>query len=104
MAGRVPNPFPKRAAWQKLLDLDQTERKSKEGVTLRLSRFSPFGLDPDNALGGAKFLIDQLRYCGLIQGDRVEEITIEFRQIKTQHKAESGTLVEIFDTACSERA
>lgn len=63
---------------------------------MRLSRFSPATLDLDNFAGGAKWLIDQLRYCGLIEGDRPEEVSLDFRQVKTQHKNESGTLVEIF--------
>ena len=96
MAPRLRHPFAKRPAWQTLLALGEGEDPRPPGVTLRLSRSSPFQLDLDNAFGGAKFLIDQLRYCGLIPGDNPQEIQIEFRQTRTQHKNEAGTWVEIW--------
>jgi hypothetical protein len=97
MAPRLRHKKPKRTAWQTLLELGQREGQSAPGVTARISRFSTATLDVDNFVGGTKYLIDQLRYCGLIPGDRPQEITLAFApQVKVQHQNEAGTLVEIF--------
>jgi len=50
-------------------------------------------LDADNLC--PKFLIDALRYKGLIPDDSPDHIILEVRQQKVDSKAKEGTLVEI---------
>ena len=50
-------------------------------------------IDPDNLT--PKFLLDGLRYAGLIHDDTPEEITVETTQEKVSTKAEEETIIEI---------
>jgi hypothetical protein len=97
MAAGLPNPKPKRAAWQALLELDGLQEESRPRVVVRITRFSTLTLDIDNFAGGCKYLIDQLRAAKLIAGDAPAEIEVRFRQYKTQKRNEEGTRVEIIE-------
>ncbi len=50
-------------------------------------------LDPDNLT--PKYLLDGLRYAGLIYDDRAQDITVQTEQEKVKFKAEEETVIEI---------
>ncbi|HEX2900802.1 MAG TPA: hypothetical protein VHS96_13860 [Bacteroidia bacterium] len=52
-------------------------------------------LDPDNKWASVKFLLDAMRYAGLIPNDRECDIEMIVTQQKVAHRAEEGTGVEI---------
>jgi len=63
---------------------------------VRIIRYATKLLDDvDNLKGGAKFLIDHLRYCGIISGDTDKETEFEITQIKVRKKVEVGTRVKV---------
>lgn len=49
--------------------------------------------DPDNLIG--KFLVDSLRYAGLIHGDSANEIEYKIMQTKVKLPCEEATIIEI---------
>jgi hypothetical protein len=49
--------------------------------------------DPDNNC--VKWLIDSLRYFGILADDSPEHITLEVVQRKVKTKQEQGTLIEV---------
>lgn len=52
-------------------------------------------LDPDNKWASVKFLLDAMRYAGLIPNDRECDIEMIVTQQKVAHRSEEGTGVEI---------
>ena len=50
-------------------------------------------IDPDNLT--PKYLLDGLRYAGLIFDDRAEDITVSCDQEKVAHREEEETIIEI---------
>ena len=52
-------------------------------------------LDPDNAVGSTKPLIDCLRTCGLISGDSEKEIRLQVTQTRVRHFSEQRTELKI---------
>ena len=66
-------------------------RRARVSITVSRCRL----LDPDNAVGGVKFLVDSLRYAGLITDDTARDIELEVRQIKVKTKAQQGTMIEV---------
>lgn len=49
--------------------------------------------DPDNL--SAKWLLDCLRYCGAIDGDEPEKITLEVKQEKCAKNQQPHTIIQI---------
>lgn len=53
-------------------------------------------LDEDNLRGGCKFLIDAMRYEGLIPGDAPKHATFDVRQEQVALPEEECTVIEIY--------
>ena len=94
VASRVPNAKPQSIARQESLDIDQEKIRSKSRIRVCVTRFGRRLLDVDN-LGGAKLVIDQLRYAKLIPDDSPEHIELELKQAKVKNKDKEGTEVII---------
>lgn len=52
-------------------------------------------LDVDAKWGSTKDCLDFLATCGLIPGDREDQITLEVRQVKVDHYRDEKTLIEV---------
>lgn len=91
---RVSNPKPKPVTRKTLQDTDKAQKGSKERIVLRITRYATRLLDEDN-LAGAKLLVDQLRYAGIIPNDDPQCLKIILDQIKVKYKTEERTEVEI---------
>ena len=66
-------------------------------ILVRITVFRKRLVDPCNA--GQKYLVDCLRYVGLLVDDREQDIALEIRQEKT--RGEEETLIELFNDAGS---
>lgn len=77
--------------------VDEAPGKEKGNVRARVCivMFRVRLLDPDNAYGSAKPLIDCLRTCGLISDDSEKEIDLQVSQKKVDHFNEQRTEVKI---------
>jgi hypothetical protein len=64
-------------------------------VLVRITVFRKRLVDPCNA--GQKYLVDCLRYVGLLVDDREQDIALEILQEKT--RGEEETLIELFNDA-----
>jgi len=91
---RVSDPKPKPVARKTLPNTNKAQKGSKERIVLRITRYATRLLDEDN-LAGAKLLVDQLRYAGIIPNDDPQCLKIILDQIKVKHKTEERTEVEI---------
>ena len=49
--------------------------------------------DPDNTV--VKWLVDAMRYAGIIRDDAETDILLNVRQVKVKTKAQQGTLIEV---------
>lgn len=74
---------------------DAGEKESAGRSHVRITSYRIRCCDIDNITGGAKFLIDSLRYAGVIRDDRPEDITLEVRQRKVTSREQEGTLIEV---------
>jgi len=61
-------------------------------ILVRITIFRKRLVDPCNA--GQKYLVDCLRYSGILVDDREQDIALEIRQEKT--RGEEETLIELF--------
>lgn len=52
-------------------------------------------IDPDN-MAGAKFLLDALRYAGVIKDDRAADIDLRLIQQKVKKVADEKTIIAIY--------
>jgi hypothetical protein len=73
------------------------EKKNTGRILVRITIFRKRLVDPCNA--GQKYLVDCLRYVGLLVDDREKDIALEIRQEKT--RGEEETLIELFNDAGS---
>jgi len=71
------------------------EKKNTGRILVRITVFRKRLVDPCNA--GQKYLVDCLRYVGLLVDDREQDIALEIRQEKT--RGEEETLIELFNDA-----
>jgi Holliday junction resolvase RusA-like endonuclease len=91
---RVSDAKPKPVARKTLQNTNKAQERSKERIVLRVTRYATRLLDEDN-LAGAKLLVDQLRYAGIIPNDDPQCLKIILDQIKVKHKTEERTEIEI---------
>jgi len=61
-------------------------------ILVRITVFRKRLVDPCNA--GQKYIVDCLRYSGILVDDREQDIALEIRQEKT--RGEEETLIELF--------
>jgi hypothetical protein len=95
LVARVSAAVPEQAAVPKQVRSDEVKAGSARRARVRLVTFRCRLLDPDNAVGGVKALVDSLRYRGYITNDDPASIQLEVYQVKVAHRNEQGTLVEI---------
>ena len=95
MVAGIPATKPKQAVVPQSVGSDGDKKGSanRRRVCITVSRCRL--LDPDNAVGGVKFIVDALRYGGYIADDTGDHITLEVYQQKVSQKFKQGTLIEI---------
>jgi len=91
---RIQNTQPERAAEPGPLGTQGRAQESPPGVVVRITSYRNQLLDADNLAGGSKYLIDGLRYAGLIPGDSPDQIELQVRQVKVK-KSEERTEIEL---------
>ena len=52
-------------------------------------------LDPDNLVGGCKYIIDALRKAEVIKDDTEKDICLEVYQVKVKTRKEEKTIIEV---------
>jgi hypothetical protein len=62
---------------------------------VEIVRCSTSLLDADNLGGSVKYLLDAIRYCGLIRDDDPGSIELKVSQIKVAHRKEVGVSVRV---------
>lgn len=91
---RLPHPVTQHDARAQLLDSNKAQKAGKGRFRVSIERCGTRLLDIDNAVGGAKPLLDQMRYAGLIPDDNPGCIELQFTQRKVK-RAEIETVVTI---------
>jgi hypothetical protein len=86
---------PERDVRPAVVDPVPGKEKSDERARVSIVMFRVRLLDPDNAYGSAKPLIDCLRTCNLISDDSEKEIELTVTQEKVNHFNEQRTEVKI---------
>jgi hypothetical protein len=89
----APAPEPEPDSVPPLASHPQTEVRSATRRRVRITVCTQRLRDPDNNC--VKWLIDSLRYFGILADDSPEHITLEVVQRKVKTKQEQGTLIEI---------
>ncbi len=90
----IQNPKPESAVRHEPLAAHAGQKGCSTRVKVRIISCRCRLLDADN-LAGAKFLIDALRYDGLIRDDSPEAIDLELTQVKVAKRCEEETIVVI---------
>lgn len=92
----LPSSVPQCRVQENALVESEGKEAGASGTRLRVAvtSFRCRLTDLDNLC--PKWLIDALRYRGLISDDSPEHIVLEVRQRKVAHKSEEGTLIEIW--------
>ena len=52
-------------------------------------------LDPDNLVGGCKYIIDALRKAKVIKDDTEKDICLEVYQVKVKTRKEEKTIIKV---------
>lgn len=91
---RVSDPKPQPIVRKELLDSSKTQKGSRTRLALRITRYATRLLDEDN-LAGAKLLVDQMRYAGILPDDDPGSTKIILDQIKVSKKTEERTEISI---------
>jgi hypothetical protein len=90
---------PESAVREAILANSQDEEGSKKSahgrVIVQITRCSTALLDSDNLGGSVKFLLDAIRYSGLIPDDDPASIELQVSQIKVARRKEVGTHIRI---------
>ncbi len=93
--GVVSNPEPQRHEAPTLGATIPGEAKSLRRPRIRFTLFRCQLLDPDNAAGSVKDLLDGLRHSSLIQGDEWHAIKLEVEQEKVSKRKDERTEIVI---------
>lgn len=91
----VPDSKPQPDQASTLVSPISGEAKSVLRATVCFTLFRVKLLDPDNAAGSVKDLLDGLRHAGLISGDEWHRIKLEVEQIKVSHYSEEKTVIRV---------
>ena len=75
------------------LETDQVQEGTAGRVHIRFVSFRQRLCDPDNL--SVKWMLDCLRYCGAIDGDEPEKISLEVAQKKVKLKSDERTEITI---------
>jgi len=80
------------SVWWALREQGYGQRREPLGrARVTITRLSPRMLDPDNATGGAKHVVDALRACNVISDDTPEHLELIVRQ----EKGKAATRIQI---------
>lgn len=93
--GSGKTPKLERAHGHGSLEAPQAKEANPERVLIRFVSVRKRLLDPDNL--SEKWLLDCLRYCGIIRGDEPEKITLETTQRKCQRGEAEHTEISIYE-------
>lgn len=91
----VQNPKRERIKRETLGNPNEGTQESPKRARVRITSYRTRLLDKDNAYGGAKPLLDSLKYAGLVPDDSTEAIDYEVLQRKVHHRSEEHTEVVI---------
>ena len=99
LEGAETNPFAKHFARHEPMGKSQGEARNATGSDARhrvriISRRVRI-CDPDNLVGGVKYLVDSLRAADIIPEDDPKAITLEVSQEKVKTYKEEETWVEV---------
>jgi hypothetical protein len=86
------NRKPKQAVLNGAMGKAKGKKEDSSRIHVRVTVFRKRLTDPDNST--PKYALDCLRYAGVLQDDREQDITLETRQEKTRGQEE--TLIELF--------
>ena len=90
----LPHTQPQRDQEAALGGAVEGEAKGVQKPVVRFTLYRNRLLDPDNAAGSVKDLLDGLRHARLISGDEWHTITLQVEQVKCK-RAEERTVVEV---------
>lgn len=86
------NRKPKQTILNGAVGKTKGKKENTKRIHVRVTVFRKRLTDPDNST--PKYALDCLRYAGILQDDREQDITLETRQEKTRGQEE--TLIELF--------
>ena len=97
--GTEANPFTEHFAWNESVGKRQGEARNAKGSDdrhrVRIISKRVRICDPDNLVGGVKYLVDSLRAADIIPEDDPKSITLEVSQEKVKTYKEEETWVEV---------
>ncbi len=88
-----PSAIMERNPGNEPLEADQAKAASASRLHIRFTSARKRLCDPDNL--SVKWLLDCLRYCGAIDGDEPDKITLEVAQRKCGKDEQEHTLIEV---------
>jgi len=94
LAPELRHTKPEHNAGEEQVVVNENEEGGAGRITVRITRHGVRLLDADNLAGGVKYLVDALRYQGLIPNDDPTTIRLVVNQRKTK-KAQVGTKILI---------
>ena len=92
---KAPNPVAQQNFGAQLEGKVRTEGCDTKRFLVRITSVRLRYLDPDNLVGGCKYLVDCCRQCGAIPDDSPQSIELEVCQSKAASKEEEHTLLEV---------
>ena len=99
LEGAETNPFTEHFAWNESVGKSQGEARNAKGSDdrhrVRIISKRVRICDPDNLVGGVKYLVDSLRAADIIPEDDPQAITLEVSQEKVKTYKEEETWVEV---------
>ena len=90
---KIQNTIPQQTFFDGALGEEEGEGFSPDRIAVRFISRRTRLIDPDNLT--PKYLLDGLRYSGLIYDDRAQDITVQVEQEKAQCRAVEETVIEI---------
>lgn len=93
----IPDPKPERDQTPALGKTVSGETKGFRGSTVCFVLYRVRPLDPDNAAGSVKDLLDGLRHANLISGDEWWRIKLAVEQVRVESFKQEKTVIQITD-------
>ena len=90
------HPLPQHDAGPEQVVAETDEERRSGRIVVCITRCGSRLLDADNLCGGVKYLLDALRYEGVIPEDNPQAIRLVVRQLKVA-KQDRGTKIEIYE-------
>jgi len=88
-------PQPKCDVGKEPLDFNKAQAGGPGRIKLQITIYRKRTLDADNLAGGCKYLVDGLRYAGIIPDDAPEQISFQVEQEKVKEKSQEKTVIEL---------